>query len=172
MDSIKYLQPGLAGTPKVNGTEMVSQFGTTNTDFGNHYYIYYYWYPDGSQDSAFLGTTISSTNIDLGYKRTYRPGVHLVPVDMEIHYMLGQGNTALYVYLVANHPSSYSSYSNMTISFIQMIWPVAHDSTNFLCENMYCRLRFECAVYVCRANVGHSRFPAGADRHPLLCQDE
>jgi len=137
VDSIKYLQPGLGGTPKVNGIEMVSQFGMTNTDFGNHYNIYYYWYPDGSQDSANIGTTTSSTNIDLGYKRTYMPGVHLVPVDMEIHYLLGQGNTVLYVYLVANHPSSYSSYSNMTISFIQMIWPVAHDSTNFLCENMY-----------------------------------
>ena len=38
---------------------------------------------------------------------------------------------------MANHPSSYSIYTNMSIHFIQMIWPVAHDSTNFLCENMY-----------------------------------
>ena len=51
--------------------------------------------------------------------------------------MLGQGNTALYVYLVAKHPSSYSIYPDMNIAFIQMIWPVAHDATNFLCENMY-----------------------------------
>ena len=137
VDSIKYLKPGLSGTPKVNGTEMISQFGMTNSDFGNHYYIYYYWYPDGNSDSVYLSTTTSSTNIDLAYKRTYNPAVHKVPVDMEIHYLLGQGNTTLYAYLVANHPASYSTYSNMTIGFIQMIWPVAHDATNFLCEKLF-----------------------------------
>lgn len=134
VESIKYLQPGSAGTPKANGTEMISQSGVTTGGFGNHYYIYYYFYPDGSQDSAYLNTTTSGTNVDLGYKRTYNPATNLVAVDMEIHYVLGPGNTALYVYLVANHPTTYPLCN---IAFIQMIWPAAHDSTNFLCEKSY-----------------------------------
>jgi hypothetical protein len=97
--SIKYLKPGLPGTPKANGTEMVSQFGSSNFTFGNHYYIYYYWYPDGNSDCVYLGTSASPTNIDLAYKRTYNPAADKVPVDIEVHYDLGQGNTALYVYL-------------------------------------------------------------------------
>src|SRR5205823_1303217 len=39
--------------------------------------------------------------------------------------------------MLGTHPSAYSSYGDMNISFMQMIWPAAHDSTNFLCENLY-----------------------------------
>jgi len=133
VESIKYLKPGSSGTPSANGVQMISQSGGAG-GFGNHYYIYYYFYPDGSQDSAYLGTTATSANADLAYKRTYNPATDQVAVDMEIHYALGQGNTALYVYLVANHPTTYPLCN---IAFIQMIWPAAHDSTNFLCENSY-----------------------------------
>jgi rhamnogalacturonan endolyase len=135
IDSIKYLRPGLPGTPKANGVEMVSQSGV---NFGNHTAIYYYWYPDGNGDSVYLGTTSSSTNIELAYTRIYDPSRHQVAADFELHYLLGQGNTALYAYLVARHPASYAAYAtDLNISFIQCIWPTAHDSTNFLCENQY-----------------------------------
>jgi rhamnogalacturonan endolyase len=135
VDSIKYLKPGLPGTPKANGTEMVSQSGVNNA---NHTAIYYYWYPDGNWDAAYLNTTASSTNIDIACLRTYNPASHKVIADVEMHYVLGQGNTGLYVYLVVRHPTNYVSYAtNLNISFIQSIWPTAHDTTNFLCENQY-----------------------------------
>ncbi|HET7625242.1 MAG TPA: polysaccharide lyase family protein [Verrucomicrobiae bacterium] len=135
VDSIKYLKPGLSGTPKANGIEMVSQSGV---NFGNHKAIYYYWYPDGNGDAVFSGVAVSSTNIDLSYLRAYNPAVHQVAADMELHYMLGKGNTALYAYLIARHPASFSNYNtDLNISFIQCIWPTAHDNTNFLCENQY-----------------------------------
>ncbi|HTY89278.1 MAG TPA: polysaccharide lyase family protein [Candidatus Acidoferrum sp.] len=134
VDSIKYLKPGLPGTPKANGTEMVSQSGV---NFGNHTAIYYYWYPDGNGDAAYLSTTASSTNIDLGYQRTFNPALHAVAANVELHYVLGQGNTGLYVYLVVRHPSSFTYTNVLNISFIQAIWPTAHDTTNFLCENQY-----------------------------------
>ena len=137
VDSIRYLKPGLRGTPKTDGTEMISQFGSRNVTFGNHFYIYYYWYPDSNAGCHYMGATGSLTNLDVTYKRIYNPAADKIPVDMEVHYDLGQGNAALYVYLVAHHPSIYSIYTNMSIGFIQMIWPVAHDATNFLCENMY-----------------------------------
>jgi rhamnogalacturonan endolyase len=135
VDSIKYLKPGSAGTPKANGIEMVSQSGV---NFGNHTAIYYYWYPDGNGDCVYLNTTSSSTNIDLGYLRTFVPGKHQVVADVELHYSLGKGNTGLYSYMIVRHPIGYASYAtNLNISFIQCIWPTAHDNTNFLCENSY-----------------------------------
>ena len=137
VDSIKYLRPGSPGTLANNGTEMVSQFGVAAGSFGNHRAIYYYWYPDVSRDAAFFSTVNLATNIDLGYRRTYDPMRHKVVADVEIHYSLGQGNSVLYVYLVIKHPASYHIYNNCHISFIQMIWPVAHDAADFLCENMY-----------------------------------
>ena len=135
VDSIKYLKPGLAGTPKVNGMETVSQSGV---NFGNHTAIYYYWYPDGNGDCVYSSASISSTNIDLGYLRTYNPAANQVIADVELHYSLGKGNTGLYAYLIVRHPASYASYgTNLNISFIQCLWPTAHDNTNFLCENSY-----------------------------------
>jgi len=44
------------------------------------------------------------TNIDLGYLRTYNPARHRTIADLMVHYSLGQGNSALYIYLVINHP--------------------------------------------------------------------
>jgi rhamnogalacturonan endolyase len=135
VDSIKYLKPGQPGTPSTSGIETVSQSGV---NFGNHTNIYYYWYPDGNGDCAYLNTTTSSTNVDIGYLRTYNKSKDAVVGDMELHYMLGKGNTGLYGYLIVRHPSSYSSTpTNLSISFIQCLWPTAHDNTNFLCENSY-----------------------------------
>ncbi len=135
IDSIKYLKPGSAGTPAANGTEMVSQSGV---NFGNHTAIYYYWYPDGNGDATYISTTTGSTNIDIAYLRTYNPAVDSVVGDVELHYVLGQGNTGLYCYLIIRHPPSYATYAkDLNISFIQSIWPTAHDNTNFLCENQY-----------------------------------
>jgi autotransporter-associated beta strand protein len=134
VDSIKYLKPGSSGTPKANGTELVSQSGI---NFGNHTAIYYYWYPDGNGSGSYVGVTTVGTYIDLATKHTYNSATDLVPIDMEIHYVLGKGNTALYVYMVAHHPTSYSVYGDANIDFIQCIWPTAHDTTNFLCEKQY-----------------------------------
>lgn len=136
VDSIKYLQPGSPGSPAANGTEVVSQSGV---NFGNHTAIYYYWYPDGNGDCAYLNTTTNSSGgIDLAYLRAYHPAVDSVVADVELHYMLGQGDTGLYAYLIIRHPASYAAYTNnLNISFIQCLWPTAHDNTNFLCENSY-----------------------------------
>ena len=135
VDSIKYLQPGWPGTPVANGTEVVSQSGV---NFGNHMAIYYYWYPDGNGDCAYLNTTTNNSGIDLAYLRTYNPAVDSVVADVELHYRVGQGDTGLYAYLIVRHPASYSVYTNnLNISFIQCLWPTAHDNTNFLCENSY-----------------------------------
>ena len=135
VDSIKYLKPGSAGTPAANGTQMVSQSGV---NFGNHTSIYYYWYPDGNGDATYLNTVVGSTNVDIAYLRTYNPAADSVVADVELHYELGKGNTGIYCYLIIRHPASYAVYTNnLNISFIQSIWPTAHDNTNFLCENQY-----------------------------------
>lgn len=135
VDSIKYLKPGSAGTPAANGTQMVSQSGV---NFGNHTAIYYYWYPDGNGDATYLNTIVGSTNIDIAYLRTYNPAADSVVADVELHYELGKGNTGIYCYIIVRHPASYAVYTNnLNISFMQCIWPTAHDNTNFLCENQY-----------------------------------
>ncbi|MEI6077687.1 MAG: polysaccharide lyase family protein, partial [Verrucomicrobiota bacterium] len=138
VSSIKYLKPGNPGTPSANGVEQVSQFGVSTGGFGNHTAIYYYWYPDGSGSSYYTNSVNLVTNIDLGYIRPYNPAANAVVADIETHYSLGRGNAALYIYFVVRHPASYSAYAtNCNISFIQMIWPVAHDTTNFLCEKLF-----------------------------------
>jgi rhamnogalacturonan endolyase len=135
VDSIKYLKPGSAGTPKANGVETVSQSGV---NFGNHTAIYYYWYPDGNSGCVYSNTVVGGTNVDIGYLRAYNPAADSVVADVELHYVLGRGNTGLYAYLIVRHPASYASYgSDLGISFIQCLWPTAHDSVNFLCENSY-----------------------------------
>ena len=81
VDSIKYLKPGSAGTPKANGIETVSQSGV---NFGNHTAIYYYWYPDGNGDCVYLNTTTVSTNIDIAYLRTYNPAADSVAANFRV----------------------------------------------------------------------------------------
>jgi hypothetical protein len=134
--SIKYLKPGASGTPSANGTETVSQSGV---NFGNHTVIYYYWYPDGNGDCIYSNTVSSSTNVDIGYLRPYSAAnKDAVVADVELHYMLGKGNTGLYAYLIVHHPTNYFNVAtNLNISWIQCLWPTAHDNTNFLCENGY-----------------------------------
>jgi autotransporter-associated beta strand protein len=135
VESIHYLKPGSSGTPEANGTEMVSQSGV---NFGNHTAIYYYWYPDGNGDATYLNTVVGSTNVDVAYLRTYNPAADSVVADVELHYELGKGNTGIYCYIIVRHPASYAVYTNnLNISFMQCIWPTAHDNTNFLCENQY-----------------------------------
>ena len=134
--SIKYLKPGSSGTPSANGTQTVSQSGV---NFGNHTAIYYYWYPDGNGDCVYSNTVIGSTNVDICYFRPFsQANKDAVIADVELHYLLGKGNTGLYGYLVVHHPTNYVAYAtNLSISFIQVLWPTAHDNTNFLCENSY-----------------------------------
>ncbi|HEU6448050.1 MAG TPA: polysaccharide lyase family protein [Verrucomicrobiae bacterium] len=135
VDSIKYLKPGSSGTPSANGVQTVSQSGV---NFGNHTAIYYYWYPDGNGDCFYSNTVAGSTNIDIVYYRRFNPASDKVVADIELHYLLGKGNTGLYAYLVVRHPANYLNWAtNLNISFIQVLWPTAHDNTNFLCENSY-----------------------------------
>ena len=146
VDSIKYLKPGSPGTPAANGTEMVSQFDPPFLDFdGGRTQIYYIWSKDITfrvgdfswGDFSYFSMVNLVTNIDLGYLRTYNPARHRTIADLMVHYSLGQGNSALYIYLVINHPARYHIYTNCQIDFIQMKWPVAHDAINFLCEKIY-----------------------------------
>ena len=135
VESLRYLKPGSTGTPAANGTETTSQSGV---NFGNHTAIYYYWYPDGNGDCVYQSTTTGSTNVDIGYLRTFNPAADKVVADVELHYMLGKGNTGLYAYLVVKHPANYLNWStNLSIAFIQVLWPTAHDNNNFFFENSY-----------------------------------
>ena len=135
VESLRYLKPGSTGTPAANGTESTSQSGV---NFGNHTAIYYYWYPDGNGDCVYQSTTTGSTNVDIGYLRTFNPAADKVVADVELHYMLGKGNTGLYAYLVVKHPANYLNWStNASIAFIQVLWPTAHDNNNFFFENSY-----------------------------------
>ena len=134
VDSIKYLKPGSPGTPKANGIEMVSQSGT---NFGNHTAIYYWFYPDTNGGAVYQKTTGDANHMEVTCVRTYKPGTHKVVADIELHYALGKGNSALYVYSVVRHPAAYAIHPDLNISFIQCIFPTAHDSNNFLCENQY-----------------------------------
>ena len=136
VDSLKFLKPGSPGTPAANGTETVSQSGV---NFGNHTAIYYYWYPDGNGDCVYSNTVSSATNIDVCYFRPFSQAKgDQVIADVELHYLLGKGNTGLYAYLIVRHPTNYVSYAtNLNISFIQVLWPTAHDNTNFYFENSY-----------------------------------
>lgn len=133
---MKYLKPGSAGTPAANGTETVSQSGV---NFGNHTAIYYYWYPDGNGDCIYSNTIVGATNIDVCYLRPFSQAKgDQVIADVELHYSLGKGNTGLYAYLIVRHPTNYVSFAtNLSISFIQVLWPTAHDNTNFFFENSY-----------------------------------
>lgn len=134
VQSIRYLKPGLTGTPSANGVEMVSQSGASTGGFGNHTEIYYYWYPDGTAGTSYLNTSGTTDRLELVYNRPYTPAIHKLSMDVELHYVLGRGETTLYIYAALAHPAA---YSQADLQFIQMIWPIAHDSTNFLCENLY-----------------------------------
>ena len=136
VDSIHYLKPGSPGTPEANGTEMVSQ---SNVNFPHPTAIYYYFWPDGNGDFIYSNTVASTTNIDLCLFRPFsQANGDQVIADLELHYALGKGNTGLYAYLSVRHPASYASYAtNLNISWMQCIWPTAHDNTNWLCEDQY-----------------------------------
>ena len=134
VDSIKYLKPGLSGTPEANGVETVSQSGV---NFANHTAIYYYWDPDGNGPCIYLNTITSSTNIDIGYIRKYATNDSVV-ADVELRYSLGQGNSGMYAYIIMHHlPTLTNTPIDLSTGFIQCLWPTAHDTVNFLCENSY-----------------------------------
>ena len=136
VNSMKYLKPGSAGTPSANGIETVSQSGV---NFGNHTAIYYYWYPDGNGDCIYSNTVVGATNTDICYFRPFSQAKgDQVIADVELHYSLGKGDAGLYAYVIVRHPTNYVSYAtNLSIAFIQVLWPTAHDNTNFFFENSY-----------------------------------
>lgn len=133
--SVRYLKPGLSGTPAANGVEMVSQTASSSDGgFGNHTEIYYYWYPDGTAGTAYQSTTGTADRLEFVYNRPYTPAIHKLPMDVKLHYTLGRGETTLYIYAALDHPAV---YPQADLQFIQMIWPIAHNTTDFLCENLY-----------------------------------
>lgn len=133
--SIRYLKPGLPGTPVSNGVEMVSQTASSSDGgFGNHTEIYYYWYPDGTAGTAYQSTSGTTDRLELVYNRPYTPAIHKLPMDVKLHYTLGRGETTLYIYAALDHPAA---YPQADLQFIQMIWPISHNATDFLCENLY-----------------------------------
>lgn len=135
VQSIRYLKPGLAGTPAANGVEMVSQSASSSDGgFGNHTEIYYYWYPDGTAGTAYQATTGNADRLQLVYDRPYTASIHKLPMDVKLHYTLGRGETTLYIHAALDHQAS---YAQADLQFIQMIWPIAHNATDFLCENLY-----------------------------------
>jgi rhamnogalacturonan endolyase len=74
--------------------------------------------------------------VDVSCKHIYASGdAH--PVDIDIHYVLRQGNTGLYVYAILSHPAS---YPDLTIGEWRMVYSIATDpanTNNWLLENVY-----------------------------------
>ncbi len=64
---------------------------------------------------------------DLSFKQTYVSGnaSYIHAEDIDIHYVLGRGNTGLYVYAILNHPASYPALS---MGEWRMVW--WHPHTN------------------------------------------
>jgi autotransporter-associated beta strand protein len=66
--------------------------------------------------------------VDISCKQTYVSGntAYIHPEDIDIHFVLGRGNTGLYVYAVLTHPAS---YANLTMGEWRMVWKLPHDTS-------------------------------------------
>lgn len=112
-----------------NGKEMIDPKGL-------------YWSMDGGasyQNPANCIYTVvvnTPSMVDVSCKHVYASGdAHAV--DIEIHYVLRQGNTGLYVYALLNHPASYPAFVD---GEWRMVWSVSADPSNtdhFLLEKVY-----------------------------------
>lgn len=101
-----------------------------------------YWSMDGGKGyqnpskCAFSVVTQTPEMVDVSCKHGYTKGdPHAT--DIDIHYVLRQGNTGLYAYAVLNHEPAYPA---LTLGEWRMVCPVAKDPANagnWLLENIY-----------------------------------
>jgi rhamnogalacturonan endolyase len=101
-----------------------------------------YWSMDGLKayqnpvNCVYRVVTQTPAMVDVSCKHIYASGdPH--PVDIDIHYVLRQGNTGLYVYAVLNHQTTYPA---LTIGEWRMVYSIAKDPanpSNWLLENIY-----------------------------------
>jgi hypothetical protein len=87
--------------------------------------------------AVYQNTTGDANYMEVTCLRTFKPGTHKVVADIELQRALGKGNRDLYAYSVVRHPAAYAIHPDLNIGFIQCLFPTAHDSNNFLCENQY-----------------------------------
>lgn len=101
-----------------------------------------YWSMDGGTsyqnpaNCVYTVVTNTSAMVDISCKHIYASGDPHV-VDIDIHYVLRQGNTGLYVYAVLSHPASYAAFS---VGEWRMVYSIAKDAANtnnWLLENVY-----------------------------------
>ena len=101
-----------------------------------------YWSMDGGRSYQNPGNCIYSIvtqtpgMVDISCKHFYARGDRH-PVDIDIHYVLRQGNTGLYVYAVLNHQAAYPA---LGIGEWRMVYSIAIDQANpdnWLLENVY-----------------------------------
>jgi len=112
-----------------NGKEMIDPKGL-------------YWSMDGGTSYQNPSNCIYSVAVntpamvDVGCKHVYASSdAHAV--DIEIHYVLRQGATGLYVYAILDHPASYPAFVD---GEWRMVWSVSGDPSNpsnFLLEKVY-----------------------------------
>ena len=112
-----------------NGNQMVDSKGL-------------YWSMDGGKSyqnpvhCVFSVVTQTPAMVDVSCKHVYAKGdPHAV--DIDIHYVLRQGNTGLYAYAVLEHQPTYPA---LTLGEWRMVCPVAKDPANpdnWLLENIY-----------------------------------
>jgi len=101
-----------------------------------------YWSMDGGTTyqnpvhCVYSVVTQTAGMVDVSCKHVYAKGdPH--PVDIDVHYVLRQGNTGLYAYAVLSHPAAYPA---LTIGEWRVVCPVAKDPANidnWLLENIY-----------------------------------
>jgi len=101
-----------------------------------------YWSMDGgtsyqNPSNCVYSVTVNSTAmVDVACKHSY---VSTDPhaVDIEVHYVLRQGATGLYVYAILDHPASYPAFDD---GEWRMVWSMPGDPAhpdNFLLEKVY-----------------------------------
>jgi rhamnogalacturonan endolyase len=108
------------------------------TDEPKKEHFYYELNASGGLEMAdsctFSVTTRTPDFVDLCFKKTWSPDAGENPVDIEIHYALGRGNTGIYSYSVLEHKPDYPDFS---LGLWHVIMRLAHDDRNFLFENIY-----------------------------------
>jgi hypothetical protein len=135
--SLKFLKPGLSGTPQANGVQMVGTQGGTTSNYGGNCNISY---SDPGNVMLFSGKTMTyatpptAQQVDMAFPYTYNSSGGSQPWDSTIHWVLRQGDTGVYTYLVISHPASYAAATSPGLT---LLWGAAHDSINFTQENVY-----------------------------------
>ncbi len=135
--SLRYLKPGLPGTPLKDGVEMEGQSSGSTSLYGGNYNINYsdpYNTMAFGNDIIIYATPPTAAQADYAFYAPYSPARGTNPWDTTVHWVLRQGDTGVYTYLVINHDPSYGPAGNAGLT---LQWGSAHDQKNFLLENTY-----------------------------------